>query len=80
MAAGKIGFEHKGVGEVLHHNTLAVPLNQREYSWEEEHVRDLIDDFSGAFAAHQPVYFLGTIVLTGGGPFLKCLMDSPGTS
>jgi hypothetical protein len=68
MATGKIGFEHKGIGEVLHHNTLAVPLNQREYSWEEEHVRDLLDDFSGAIASHQSVYFLGTIVLTGGGP------------
>lgn len=50
-------------------NTLVVPLNQREYSWEEEHVRDLLDDFSAAIASHQPVYFLGTIVLTGGGPF-----------
>lgn len=69
MAADKIGFEHKGIGTVLHHNTLVVPLNQREYSWEDEHVRDLLDDFSNAIATQQPVYFLGTIVLTGGGAF-----------
>lgn len=67
MATDKIGFEHKGIGTVLHHNTLVVPLNQREYSWEEEHVKDLLDDFSNAIATAQSVYFLGTIVLTGGG-------------
>jgi hypothetical protein len=60
----KIGFEHDGIGTILAHNRLAVPVNQREYSWEEEHVRDLLSDFTEAIAANKSTYFLGTIVLT----------------
>jgi hypothetical protein len=59
-----IGFEHKGIGAVLAHNRLAVPVNQREYAWEEEHVKALFQDFAGAIASNFS-YFLGTIVLTG---------------
>ena len=60
----KIQFDQKGIGAVLAHNRLAVPLNQREYSWEEEHVQALFEDFENAIS-HGPVaYFLGTIVLT----------------
>ncbi len=62
----EIGFEHKGIGAVLSHNRLAVPLNQREYSWEEEHVRELFHDFANAIANNRGTYFLGTIVLTRG--------------
>lgn len=62
----EIGFEHKGIGDVLAHNRLVVPLNQREYSWEEEHVRDLFSDFANAIANNKATYFLGTIVLTRG--------------
>jgi Protein of unknown function DUF262/Protein of unknown function (DUF1524) len=61
-----IGFEHKGVGAVLAHNRVVVPLNQREYSWEEEHVRELFHDFANAIANNRATYFLGTIVLTRG--------------
>lgn len=63
----EIGFEHKGIGLVLAHNRLRVPLNQREYSWEEEHVEELFSDFSTAIdKSDRPTYFLGTIVLTRG--------------
>jgi hypothetical protein len=62
----EIGFEHKGIGAVLSQNRLAVPLNQREYSWEEEHVRDLFEDFGHAIDSGSSTYFLGTIVLTHG--------------
>lgn len=48
------------------HNRLAVPLNQREYSWEEDHVTDLLQDFANAIANNKASYFLGTIVLTKG--------------
>lgn len=61
-----IEFEHKGIGEVLAQNRLAVPLNQREYKWEAEHVEDLFTDFANAIAKNQSSYFLGTIVLTRG--------------
>lgn len=62
----EIGFEHKGIGSVLAHNRLAVPLNQREYSWEDEHVQELFTDFANAIAKNKATYFLGTIVLTRG--------------
>jgi uncharacterized protein with ParB-like and HNH nuclease domain len=61
-----IEFEHKGIGEVLAQNRLAVPLNQREYKWEAEHIEDLFTDFANAIAKNQSSYFLGTIVLTRG--------------
>lgn len=63
---GEIVFEHRGIGDVLAQNFLAVPLNQREFSWEEEHVTDLLQDLANAIANNQSSYFLGTIVLTKG--------------
>jgi hypothetical protein len=62
-----IEFEHKGIGAVLAQNRLGVPLNQREYAWEDEHVQELFSDFAGAIENDRPTYFLGTIVLTSGG-------------
>ena len=59
-----LGFEHKGIGSVLAQNRFVVPLNQREYSWEEEHVSELFTDLSDAIAQNKSAYFLGTIVLT----------------
>lgn len=61
-----IGFEHKGIGAVLAHHQLAVPINQREYSWEEEHVQTLLEDLNSAISGGSSSYFLGTIVLTKG--------------
>jgi hypothetical protein len=60
----EIGFDHNGIGTVLEHNRLAVPVNQREYSWEHEHVDDLLKDFGNAINGNKNTYFLGTIVLT----------------
>jgi Protein of unknown function DUF262/Protein of unknown function (DUF1524) len=67
MATSEINFEHKGIGTILSHNRLVVPLNQREYSWENDHVQELFQDFSNALANSKGSYFLGTIVLTKGG-------------
>ena len=65
----RIDFNQLGIGEVLRNNRLAVPVNQREYKWEEEHVSDLFTDLANAIANHASSYFLGTIVLTrGAGP------------
>jgi len=63
---GKIEFDHKGIAAVLKNGRLVVPLNQREYSWEDEHVTVLFEDLAGALASGK-TYFLGTIVLTQGG-------------
>jgi hypothetical protein len=62
-----ITFEHKGIGAILAQNRLRVPLNQREYAWEDEHVQELFSDFAGAIENDHPTYFLGTVVLTSGG-------------
>lgn len=59
-----LGFEHKGIGAVLAQNRFVVPLNQREYSWEDEHVVELLTDLSDAIAQNKSAYFLGTLVLT----------------
>lgn len=63
----EIQFEHKGIGALLAHNRFVVPVNQREYSWLPQHVRDLFEDFANALTSNQGSYFLGTIVLTTGG-------------
>jgi hypothetical protein len=63
-ARGEIAFDNKGIGQVLADNPLAVPINQRSYAWEREHVTDLFQDFSAAQPSDDPDYFLGTIVLT----------------
>jgi hypothetical protein len=64
--AARIAFDHKGIGAALHHHRFTVPMNQREYRWEGEHVRDLLQDLTKAIDNDNPTYFLGTIVLTGG--------------
>jgi hypothetical protein len=67
IVKGKIEFEHLGIGAALSRNRLKVPVNQREYKWKDEHVLDLLHDFTKAIRKHESSYFLGTIVLTGGG-------------
>lgn len=71
---GKIQFDHKGIGDVLYGSRLRVPLNQREYSWEEEHVDDLFRDIAGAIA-NDKTHFLGTLVLTRGGDEIPEVSD-----
>lgn len=66
MATSEISFDHKGIGAILSQNRLVVPLNQREYSWEYDHVQELFQDFSNALTKNKGSYFLGTIVLTKG--------------
>lgn len=61
-----IEFNHIGIGTALLRNRLIVPLNQREYSWEDEHVTDLFYDLAQAIEGRKSSYFLGTIVLTRG--------------
>ncbi|MGA2144773.1 MAG: DUF262 domain-containing protein [Bryobacteraceae bacterium] len=51
--------------ETIHRQGLAskklrVPANQRDYAWEDKHVKDLYQDFAGV--VRQGEYFLGTIV------------------
>ena len=63
-ARSPMDFETFGIGTALKCNRLAVPLNQREYSWEERHVQDLFQDLANAIDNNKQSYFLGTIALT----------------
>ncbi|HWQ90225.1 MAG TPA: DUF262 domain-containing protein, partial [Clostridia bacterium] len=60
----EIKFERLGIGEVIKNHQLKVPLNQREYSWELEHVKDLLTDIANSMQKGKDVYFLGIVVLT----------------
>jgi hypothetical protein len=61
---GTIKFDHLGIGEALKRGRYVVPINQREYAWEEPQVTALLSDFTNAINRNRPAYFLGTIVLT----------------
>ena len=66
LPANQIEFDLLGIGTVLKRNRLAVPLNQREYSWEDRNVEELFQDLAGAISSGKQAYFLGAIVLTTG--------------
>jgi hypothetical protein len=61
-AEAQIGFEQLGLANVLKQNTLAVPPNQREYSWTDREVTQLLQDVAKSLADGEQAYFLGTVV------------------
>jgi uncharacterized protein with ParB-like and HNH nuclease domain len=61
-----IKFEPMGIGDLVRDRRLIVPPNQRSYAWEEQNVRELLQDLNAAMnsgANGSQEYFLGTIVL-----------------
>jgi uncharacterized protein with ParB-like and HNH nuclease domain len=58
-----IEIDREGIGHAISDNTLAVPIYQRSYMWEEEQVRQLFEDLAGAMASDNADYFLGSIVV-----------------
>lgn len=62
----QIQIDRATLGSALNQKRLRVDINQREYSWEEEHVRDLYQDFSDTITTGEPgsEHFLGSIVVT----------------
>ena len=61
-SGGSIGYQQIGLGGILKQYRLLVPPNQREYSWTEREVVQLLHDLSKAIADGDSSYFLGTIV------------------
>ena len=61
-----IDFEIIGIASALSRYTLRVPLNQRSYAWEDDHVLRLLEDLSAQLNKpdDERTYFLGTIVLS----------------
>ncbi len=66
MPSSEITFDREGVANLLHTGLFNVPKYQREFKWEEDHVRELFDDIENAIADQQPEYFLGSIVISKG--------------
>jgi hypothetical protein len=65
-----IKFEPMGIGDLVRDRRLIVPPNQRSYAWEEQNVRELLQDLNAAMnsgANGSQEYFLGTIVLVDAG-------------
>jgi uncharacterized protein with ParB-like and HNH nuclease domain len=59
----EIKYEFTGIGSLIKNRNLKVPIHQRPFSWQEDHVDALLNDIKGNF--NEEEYFLGTIVLTG---------------
>ena len=53
----------KGIGELIQ-TRHKVPRNQREYAWEEKHIKDFVRDITEAKSEDKPQYFMGTVVVT----------------
>lgn len=60
----EIKYEFIGIGSLIKNKNLKVPIHQRPYSWQKEHIEDLLNDIKNNFKENE--YFLGTIVLTAG--------------
>jgi Protein of unknown function DUF262/Protein of unknown function (DUF1524) len=61
---GAIEFGKDTLGNILQaRQNLKVPINQRSYAWEEDHVRALCTDLNGAITGQADEYFLGTIIV-----------------
>jgi len=59
-----IEFGKDTLGNILQsRQNLKVPVNQRAYAWEEEHVKALCTDLNGAITGQADEYFLGTIIV-----------------
>ena len=59
----RIDIERETIGHVLKDTRLRVPIHQRSYAWQEEHVADLYQDLTKAIRDNEPEYFLGSMVL-----------------
>ncbi|HEV7268473.1 MAG TPA: DUF262 domain-containing HNH endonuclease family protein [Falsiroseomonas sp.] len=59
-----IDSKFQGIGTLIGQGRLRVPINQRDYAWDEEHVVALCNDITEAIASKKDSYFLGTVVLT----------------
>lgn len=59
-----IAIDLHGIGRILFNRNVSVPIYQRSYAWENEHVTDLLTDVATAMADGAHEYFIGSIVTT----------------
>jgi len=65
----------EGVGHLLRDGLLEIPLYQRSYSWETEDVETFWYDLRAALVSNEPIYFLGTVVISTGGHERAAVID-----
>jgi uncharacterized protein with ParB-like and HNH nuclease domain len=56
-------IEHKGIATILETMRLEVPTHQRPFEWEDEQIRELLEDIEGGFDRGKEEYFLGSVVV-----------------
>ena len=59
-----IDISLRGIGRILFNQNVSVPIYQRSYAWQDEHVTDLLTDVSAAMSEGTHEYFVGSIVTT----------------
>lgn len=64
-----------GIGKIIRESRFVVPSHQRDYSWEEDRVKQLFDDIEDAIQTGQPAYFLGLVVFLSGGDKRLVVLD-----
>jgi hypothetical protein len=57
--------ETPGIGRLLSEHNFTVPNHQRDYSWTEDEISELLDDITDALNARNPTYFIGLMVFLG---------------
>jgi len=73
--ASEITFTREGIANLLHTGRFTVPKYQREFKWEEDHVRELFEDIENALEEEEPEYFLGSIVISSSDPERPEIVD-----
>ena len=66
MTAGITESPATGIGKLLNESRFIVPSHQRDYSWTEDEVNQLVDDIEAAIEAGHKEYFLGLVVFQDG--------------
>jgi len=65
--SARFRFHVDGIAHLLSDRTLAVPVYQRPYAWQEDQVRQFWEDLEAALAREAAEYFLGTLVISADG-------------
>lgn len=62
MVSGIAEAPPAGLGKLLIENRFCVPIHQRDYSWNEDEVKQFFDDIDSAIAENEESYFVGLMV------------------
>jgi uncharacterized protein with ParB-like and HNH nuclease domain len=71
----RIEIALEALGHILGDRYLEVPVHQRSYAWETQHVTDLLQDLTAAIDNREEEYFLRTIVASEGNGERRVILD-----